>query len=103
MQLRYLFLLSLLAFCSLPAHTQNTIFLQEGKIRFEKSTNMFEMMQGDDNGSWDELMKKAMPHFKIDYFDLLFTKNKTLYQAGPANPDNDKIPDWFNLPENKAI
>src|SRR5438874_1070701 len=90
MLLRCLFLIPLIIPCALPA--QNAIFVDQGKIRFEKKTNLYEQMQedGDGNSSWTELAKKSMPHFKTDYFDLLFTKNKTLYQAGPANPDNDK-------------
>lgn len=103
MQLRYFVFILFIIPRALPA--QNPIFLDQGKIRFEKKTNLYDQMQedGNDNSSWTELAKKAMPHFKIEYFDLLFTKNKTLYQAGPANPDNDKIPDWYALPENKAV
>src|ERR1700760_3366142 len=84
----FLILMVLCAALRLPA--QNTIFLTEGKIEFEKKINLYDQMQDDDQ-TWSELMKKTMPRFRTDYFELVFTKNKTLYQPGRPNPDNDKI------------
>lgn len=100
----YPVLLCLLACTALRLPAQNTLFLSEGKITFEKKTNLYEQMQEDgNNGDWNELAKKAIPHFRTDYFDLLFTKNKTLFQPGPPNPDNNKIPDWMDMPETNTI
>lgn len=48
----------------------------------------------EDGDSWSELQKKTMPKFRTTYFDLLFSKNKTIYQPGRENPDNNKI--FFN-------
>ena len=69
------------------AHAQNTIFLTEGKIEFEKRVNQYALM--DEGDSWNDLQKKTMPKFKVTYFDLLFTRNKTIYQPGKENPDNN--------------
>jgi len=77
---------------SLQMHAQNTIFLNEGKIEFEKRVNMYSLMEEGD--SWNDLQKKTMPKFKNTYFDLYFTKNKTIYQPGRENPENNKI--FFN-------
>lgn len=101
MQSRYILLFLLLLPRLLPA--QAPIFVSEGKIRFEKKTNLHDQMQEDGDNSWSELAKKAIPHFKVDYFDLLFTKNKTLYLTGPNNPENNKIPDWISMPETNAV
>ena len=85
-----LFLLLVLVGGALRLPAQNTIFLSEGKIEFEKKINLYDQMQ-EENETWSELMKKAIPKFRTDYFDLLFSKNKTLYQPGRPNPDNNKI------------
>ncbi len=76
-----------LAAFAIKAHAQNTIFLTEGKIEFEKRVNQYALM--DDGDSWNDLQKKTMPKFKVSYFDLLFTHNKTIYQPGRENPDNN--------------
>jgi len=70
----------------LQAQTSNTIFLSEGKIEFEKKFNAYAAM--DDNNSWTELEKKTTSQFKITYFDLVFTRNKTLYRPGREVTDN---------------
>ena len=69
-------------------HAQNSIFLSEGKIEFEKKVNTYALMEEGD--SWSDLQKKTMPKFRVTYFDLLFAKNKTFYQPGRENPDNNK-------------
>jgi len=70
------------------AKAQNTIFLSEGKIEFERRVNQYALM--DEGDSWSDLQKKTMPKFKTTYFDLYFSKNKTMYQPGRENPDNNR-------------
>lgn len=76
-----------LAVYSGSLRAQNTIFLTEGKIEFEKRVNNYAAL--DENSSWTELDKKLMPKFKTTYFDLYFNKNKTVYQPGRENPENN--------------
>ncbi len=78
--------------CITKANAQNTIFLTEGKIEFEKRVNQYAMMEEGD--AWNDLQKKTMPKFKVSYFDLLFTPNKTIYQPGRENPDNNNGAMW---------
>jgi GLPGLI family protein len=73
----------------LPARAQNTIFLSEGKIEFERKINLYALLDNDNPMS--EQQKKNMPQFKTSYFDLLFTHNKTLYRPGRENPDNSRL------------
>jgi hypothetical protein len=87
------YLLSLLLFIAAwPARAQHAIFLSQGKIEFERKVNQYAQMEsvtdpGDE--SWTELRKKLSGNqFKTDYFDLLFTRNKTLYRPGRESPDN---------------
>jgi GLPGLI family protein len=77
-----------LAVAGLPATAQNAIFLSQGKIEFERTVNQYAQL--DDNNSWTDLEKKMMPKFRTNYFDLLFTRSKTIYRPGreiaqPAN------------------
>jgi GLPGLI family protein len=79
------------AITALQLKAQNTIFLAEGKIEFEKRVNLYSQI--DEDNSWSELQKKTMPKFKSTFFDLFFSKNKTIYQPGRENPDNNKL--WY--------
>lgn len=72
----------------LQAQEQNTIFLTEGKIEYERKINLYALME---DNSWSDLQKKTTPQFKTSYFDLLFSHNKTLYKPGRENPDNNRL------------
>src|SRR5580658_4601403 len=78
----------LLALTARPSLAQNNIFLSQGKIEFERRINQFaqreEMRDPGDDDSW------------ADYFDLLFTRTKTLYKPGRESPD--KPNPFFNDP-----
>lgn len=100
--INYTFLL--LLFISFKTTAQNTIFLTQGRIEFEKKLNLHAQMdamfeEGDE--SWKELQKKTMPKFKTTYFDLLFHGNKTLYKPGRENTDNNKL--WQQPAEDNVI
>src|ERR1700733_10694295 len=75
------------------AKNQNPIFLTHGKIEFEYKLNIYAQMQDYDQDGWKDWVKKNMPQFKTTYFNLAFDNNKTLYQPGKENPDNNNI--WF--------
>jgi len=78
---------------------QNTIFLSEGKIEFEKKINLYARM--DEDNSWTELEKKTVPQFKTSYFDLLFTRTRSLYKPGRENTDNNKM--WEQPAEDNIV
>jgi GLPGLI family protein len=67
----------------------NTVFISQGKIEYERSTNLYAQISKDDDGEWTELRKKASTHFKTAYFDLLFNRNKSLYRPGRESNDKD--------------
>jgi GLPGLI family protein len=75
------------------AKNQNAIFLTHGKIEFEYKINIYAQMQDFNDDGWKDFVKKNMPQFKTTYFNLAFDNNKTLYQPGKDNPENNKI--WF--------
>ncbi|WP_143307439.1 GLPGLI family protein [Chitinophaga vietnamensis] len=83
--------LSGLLYC-LGASAQQAMFLQQGRIEYERKINMHARLDAmyldADNTSWRDLQKKATPKFFVSYFDLLFSNNTTLYSPGRENPDN---------------
>ena len=99
--IRLVFLWGCLAIVAPSLRAQNNIFLSQGKIEFERRINQFaqreEMREPGDDDSWSDFEKKVMgSKFKTDYFDLLFTRNKTLYKPGRESPD--KPSPFFNDP-----
>jgi len=74
----------LLAIKIVPAHAQNTIFLSQGRVEFEKTENNWAKIDDIDwdAGDFKEQMKKNTPQFKKTYFDLRFNKGKTLFEPG---------------------
>lgn len=76
------------------AKNQNAIFLTHGKIEYEYKINIYAQMQDYNEDGWKDWVKRNMPQFKTSYFNLAFDNNKTLYQPGKDNPENNKI--WFS-------
>jgi GLPGLI family protein len=77
--------------CALAAWAQPK-FVTKGKIEFERKTNIHRLYYNEEEmGSWSETMKKLIPQFRVNYFDLVFTEEKTLYKPGRENPDNKNI------------
>jgi len=78
---------------------QHALFLAEGQIEFERKVNLHSQIENDN--AWSDLEKKTIPKFKVSYFNLFFDKDKTLYQPGRENPDNNKI--WQQPAEENVV
>ena len=99
---RLLILLTFLCATASAGAQNNTVFISQGKIEYERSTNVYAQISKDDNGEWTELQKKMSTHFKTAYFDLLFNRNKSLYR--PGRESNDKDNSWIQPPaQNNTI
>jgi len=84
----------------LQAQPPNTIFLSQGKIEFEKRLNQYAQIEGDN--TWSELQKKTLSQFKTTYFDMLFTRTKTLYK--PGREGTGTAMGWFSeLPAQENV
>ena len=89
-----LFLVSLVVLAvTRPVHAQNTIFLTHGKIEYERRINVFAQI-GNDDDQWSEFRKKLSNHFKTSYFDLLFTRDKSIYRPGRESNDREMFNFW---------
>ena len=97
--MRLFFCLSILCCSALFTKAQNSRFVTEGKIEFERKVNLHAQITGDD--SWTEEFKKRIPQFKTTYFNLTFNNTKTLYQPGRELSDNNKL--WEKPAEDNII
>ena len=68
--------------CSLLSVQSQTVFIRSGKIEFERKTNFHRLYFTGETDSWVDEFKKLIPQFRTDYFDLVFTENKTFYKPG---------------------
>lgn len=73
-------LISFLCACIL-AQSQR-VFVSQGKVEYERKTNSHRLFFSGEEGSWVDQFKKLVPQFKLSYFDLLFTPDKSLYKPG---------------------
>ena len=92
--------LCLFAGISTSLFAQNSRFAADGVIEFEKSINVYAILQKrvtDENSSFFtpmiEQYKKAQPQFKLLKSNLYFSKNKTLYK--PIEDENATSNDNF--------
>jgi len=54
----------------------------KGKIEFERKINVHRLYFNGELRSWDEEIRKQIPQFRVDYFDLVFNEEKSLYKPG---------------------
>jgi GLPGLI family protein len=78
-----------------------TTFIKKGKIEFERKTNTHRLYFAGEDGSFMEEFKKLIPQFKTDYFNLLFTEDKSVYKPGKET-DAPKT-GFFESPANENI
>ncbi|MGZ3845317.1 MAG: GLPGLI family protein [Flavisolibacter sp.] len=77
---RSILFVTLLSICFLAESQQ--IFLKRGKVEYERKTNSHRLYFSGEEGSWVDQFKKLVPQFKVNYFDLLFNEDKSLYHPG---------------------
>lgn len=103
-----IYLISCLLLGVFPAFAQNARFVTEGTIEFERSANVYTIIQramSKENSSFEsqafEQVKKTQPQFKLSKARLSFTKDQTLYVA--ENTQEANIPFFSYLGALKQI
>ncbi len=99
--LKHIILFSALLFTTLHINAQNTVFLLQGRIEYERKVNLWAQLDDIDDEGWREFEKKTVPQFKTTYFDLEFNGNKTLFKPGRENADNNKL--WQEPAEDNIV
>jgi GLPGLI family protein len=79
----------------------------KGKITYERKLNqhkqMDEMMKGrGGNNAMAENMKKSIPKYKIDIFELMFTEKESLYKPAKDGISESKMM-FGNVPAEKNV
>ncbi|GEO10234.1 GLPGLI family protein [Segetibacter aerophilus] len=77
------------------------IFIEKGKIEFERTINILKRLEDDMDGednSFYEALKKQLPPSKSTYFNLYFDHDKTLYEPGREVEAVKKVPEWLAGP-----
>lgn len=90
----------ILALSVTVTRAQQPRFISEGRIEFERKLNLYSQFDDEDD-SWTDAIKKSIPQFKVSYFDLYFTDNKTLFKPGRENADNNKL--WQQPSEDNIV
>jgi GLPGLI family protein len=87
-----LFIILVVLTCMSGLRAQSGPFLKAGKIEYERKLNVYDMIKdwADEDEGLNDLMKKAVTKFRINYYNLIFNGDKTLFEQGRDNPDNDK-------------
>lgn len=101
----HIFAIIALMSCFLPATAQRAVFINSGKIKFERRVNTFAAMpiflKETRTVTDDQLItfmkdyRNTAPQFWADSFELYFNGEQSLYQ--PANPDMN-YSETFKIP-----
>ena len=75
-------LLIILVICGIQEARSQAVFLRAGKVEFERKTNTHRLYFSEEADAWGEEIKKLIPQFKTDFFDLIFSDERALYQVG---------------------
>lgn len=82
--------------CFLLSTANGQQLMLNGKIQFERKFNALKSLEEDnddeDDNEWLAQMKKTMPRYKVDQFQLTFSPNKTLYQT--LQEDENPVFKW---------
>lgn len=82
------FVIALVLMCI--ATQAQTIFITKGKVEYEKKVNQYKTFASDEDedNMWMEEMKKTIPKFVSDIYELQFTPTQTLYKLKAENENN---------------
>jgi GLPGLI family protein len=104
----FLFILILSGQTLFAQNDANPVISFKGKITFERKVNqhkqMDEMMKGrgGGNNAMADNMKKNIPKYKIDIFELLFTESQSIYKPAKDGISESKMM-FGNIPAEKNI
>lgn len=88
--MKKIFLLSLLFISAITANAQ--LFIDKGMVEYEVKTNIQKTIG---EGRWAEIMKEKLPGFKVAYYHLSFSGEKTLYRFDHFDEASNRLPDYM--------
>jgi GLPGLI family protein len=75
--------------CSLQSTLSAQTVLQHGVVTYEKKTNLHKQMESWGDNSWIDQMKKNLPKFKVENFDLQFAPTASTFKKSAEQPPAD--------------
>lgn len=77
------------------------VFVNSGKIEFEKQINLHKELSDENDGNgddiWTQNLKKNTPKTQVIYFDLFFNETQSIYKVGKEVEQGVlKVPDWIS-------
>lgn len=79
------------------AQAQNMML--QGRIYYERKENMHKQLEEDNE--WNEEIKKKMPKYRIDQFELTFNRQQSLYKLF-AEDENTAF-NWWRIAYNNTV
>ena len=98
-------LIALMIIYSVRVSAQTKGIVHRGTIQFERKMNMHNQiddMMKSGNSSWLERAKERLDRYKVDKFEMMFTKEQSIYQPAKDGISELKMP-WINVPSEKNI
>jgi len=86
--MKFIFLIFLVF--SFSFSNAQTVFLTQGRVEYEKKVNQFKSLEEDEDGDneWIKELKKTMPRFVNDVYELHFSQTKSAYHLKAENTEN---------------
>ncbi len=97
--MKYLFI-SLCLFTALISSAQSR-FIGSGRIEYERKTNQHRALDAEGDNEWIKELKKTIPKFVSDVFELQFTTDKSVYKLAKENTDNKYL--WNAKPSESDV
>ncbi len=88
-------LISFCVFIFLKTDAQQQ-FISYGKIEFEMKKNQHRQLDDDGDNSWTQELRKTLPKFVTETYELYFTAAKSVYKLKSENTDNKYL--WGGKP-----
>ena len=91
----------LIIFCCGFSYKASTAqqFINKARVEYEVKTNIKKTMG---SGSWEEMIKDAMPQFKTAYYQYTFSDNKSVYKFDHWDPQL-KIPEFMKKNDEENV
>ena len=76
-------------------------FIGSGRIEYERKTNQHRSFENEGENEWVKEIKKSIPKFVSDVFELQFTADRSVYKLAKENTDNKYL--WNSKPSETDV
>jgi GLPGLI family protein len=91
---------AILFFTTLLVQAQSR-FIGSGRIEYERKTNQHRSLDTEGDNEWVKEIKKNIPKFVSDIYELHFTAERSVYKLAKENTDNKYL--WNGKPSESDV